>query len=395
MSNNASSMEVVEKIINEFSPIISSTHPLNPEETILPEFEADICEPLCQMAVDTLAQKGSLIKLSLPIVVVGDVHGSIFDLLRVFQVFGMPPKTKYLFLGDYVDRGSHSIEVICLLLALLSKYPEQISLLRGNHEFAHINRVYGFYNDIMNNYNNEDIWLYFQSVFSYLPLAAIINNAIFCIHGGLSPSLVKPSDISDIELPIISYEGNTLISDLVWSDPHDESSGFTGNQRGSGVLFGPDAVSSFLVNNHLKIIVRAHQCVADGFQSFASNYGITVFSSSNYCNIIQNKCGAICFKPGGDVELYALDNSTVQNVAPKYIYTYNSRAVGMRRKFIFGQQQDLPPLIHSESAQQIVKQRTPIRSSVQENKNIGISIPRPPPRSPMNSLKLPSFNNFS
>jgi serine/threonine-protein phosphatase PP1 catalytic subunit len=141
---------------------------------------------LCRTSMDIFMEQPILLELEAPIKIVGDIHGQFADLLRLFQYFGFPPDANYLFLGDYVDRGANSLETICLLLAYKIKYPENFFLLRGNHECASINRIYGFYDECKRRYNVK-LWRTFIDCFNCLPLAAVVDERIFCIHGGLSP----------------------------------------------------------------------------------------------------------------------------------------------------------------------------------------------------------------
>lgn len=136
----------------------------------------------------------------------GDIHGQYYDLLRLFEYGGFPPEANYLFLGDYVDRGKQSLETICLLLAYKIKYPENFFILRGNHECASINRIYGFYDECKRRYNIK-LWKTFTDCFNCLPIAAIIDEKIFTMHGGLSPDLnsmeqirrvMRPTDVSHL-----------------------------------------------------------------------------------------------------------------------------------------------------------------------------------------------------
>ena len=122
------------------------------------------------------------------------------DLLRLFEHCGFPPDANYLFLGDYVDRGKNGLETICLLLAYKIKYPENFFLLRGNHECASINRIYGFYDECKRRYNIK-MWKKFQDAFNVLPFAAVVDEKIFCIHAGLSPDLNSPEQIKRIMRP--------------------------------------------------------------------------------------------------------------------------------------------------------------------------------------------------
>ncbi|KAA6402732.1 MAG: putative Serine/threonine-protein phosphatase PP1-2 [Streblomastix strix] len=178
--------------------------------------EADIKALVCQ-ARKIFMQQDVILELNAPIKICGDIHGQFQDLLRLFDFCGHPPVHNYLFLGDYVDRGPQSIEVICLLLAYKIKYPENFFLLRGNHEAACVNRLYGFYDECKRRYSVK-LWKLFSDCFNCLPLCAIVSDCIFCVHGGLSPELhsleqirriVRPTDIPDIG----------LLCDLVWADP--------------------------------------------------------------------------------------------------------------------------------------------------------------------------------
>lgn len=143
---------------------------------------------LCLKSREIFLQQPILLELEAPLKICGDIHGQYTDLLRLFEYGGFPPEANYLFLGDYVDRGKQSLETICLLLAYKIKYPENFFLLRGNHECASINRIYGFYDECKRRYNIK-LWKTFTDCFNCLPIAAIIDEKIFCCHGGLSPDL--------------------------------------------------------------------------------------------------------------------------------------------------------------------------------------------------------------
>lgn len=245
---------------------------------------------LCFRAKDILMGQPMLLELEAPLKIAGDIHGQYGDLLRLFDTCGYPPESNYLFLGDYVDRGSQSLEVICLLLALKVKYPENFFLLRGNHECASINRLYGFYDECKKRYNIK-LWKVFTEVFNCLPVAAIIDDKIFCMHGGLSPELTKLDQIQRIMRPI-EVPDTGLLCDLLWSDPSTDIKGWTEGDRGVSYTFGADVLSTFLQKQDLDLICRAHQVVEDGYEFFGNKQLVTIFSAPNYCGDFDNN-GAV------------------------------------------------------------------------------------------------------
>ena len=133
-----------------------------------------------------------LLEIRGPINICGDTHGQFYDLLRLFEMGKFPPQSNYLFLGDYVDRAHQSIETICLLFCYKIKYPENFFLLRGNHECASINRIYGFYDECKRRYNIK-LWRLFGDVFNCLPVAALVEDNILCMHGGKYCNVVQMS----------------------------------------------------------------------------------------------------------------------------------------------------------------------------------------------------------
>jgi len=227
-----------------------------------------------------------LLELEAPLKICGDIHGQYYDLLRLFDYGGFPPEANYLFLGDYVDRGKQSLETICLMLAFKIKYPENFFLLRGNHECSSINRLYGFYDECKRRYNFK-VWKMFGDCFNCLPVAAIIDDKIICMHGGLSPDLTNLEQITRIMRPTeVPDEG--LLCDLLWSDPDKDIKGWAENERGVSYVYGQEIITSFLKKHELDLICRAHQVVEDGYEFFAKRQLVTVFSAPNYCGEFDN-----------------------------------------------------------------------------------------------------------
>ena len=228
----------------------------------------------------------TFLELESPISVCGDTHGQYPDLLKLFEAGGFPPEANYLFLGDYVDRGKYSLETICLLLAYKIKYDENFFLLRGNHECASINRIYGFYDECKKRYNLK-IWKAFIDVFNCLPIAASIDDKILLMHGGLSPELKNVEQLKKIMRPTdVPEEG--LLCDLLWSDPDINCDGWGPNDRGVSVVFNQNVLKKFLEKNDLDLICRAHQVVEEGYEFFGDRELVTVFSAPNYCGEFDN-----------------------------------------------------------------------------------------------------------
>ncbi|KAL9880239.1 serine/threonine-protein phosphatase beta isoform isoform X2 [Glossina fuscipes] len=244
---------------------------------------------LCLKSREIFLQQPILLELEAPLIICGDIHGQYTDLLRLFEYGGFPPAANYLFLGDYVDRGKQSLETICLLLAYKIKYPENFFLLRGNHECASINRIYGFYDECKRRYNVK-LWKTFTDCFNCLPVAAIIDEKIFCCHGGLSPDLQGMEQIRRLMRPT-DVPDTGLLCDLLWSDPDKDVQGWGENDRGVSFTFGADVVSKFLHKHEMDLICRAHQVVEDGYEFFARRQLVTLFSAPNYCGEFDNAGG--------------------------------------------------------------------------------------------------------
>ena len=244
---------------------------------------------LIDKSLPIIKEQKMLVELEAPLHVCGDIHGQYYDLLRIFEHCGYPGDYNYLFLGDYVDRGKQSLETVCLLLCYKIKFPEKVTLLRGNHESSVTNRIYGFYDECKRRYNVR-IWRSFTDLFNWLPVAAIIDEKILCMHGGLSPELKNLQNITDISRPT-DIPDTGLLCDLLWSDPDKDCVEYDENDRGVSVIFGEKIVQDFNKKNDLDLIIRAHQVVDDGYEFFASRQLITIFSAPNYCGEFDNSAG--------------------------------------------------------------------------------------------------------
>lgn len=260
---------------------------------------------LTQRVIAVLAGESTCVAIPAPCKVFGDIHGQLADLLQFFATYGSPNHytgdielASYVFLGDLVDRGPNSLEVAVLLLSLKVRYPEQVFIIRGNHESAEVNANYGFQAECLARLGADAgmrVWNAINEAFSWLPIAGVIADEIFCCHGGLGSHVTSVAEIREIRRPLVESQltGRTalVVRDLLWSDPttSDAVLGVHANVRGPDVTaFGPDRVATFCSENALSLIVRAHECVQDGFELFCSGRLVTVFSARNYTGSYDN-----------------------------------------------------------------------------------------------------------
>jgi len=241
----------------------------------------DEVKDLCCKVRELLIDESNVQHVDAPVTVCGDIHGQFYDLKELFYVGGNPPETNYLFMGDYVDRGFYSLETFLLLLALKVRYQNRMTLLRGNHESRQTTQAYGFYDECLRKYGNPNVWKLCTDVFDCLTLSAVVDNKLFCVHGGLSPAITSLDQLKALERrQEIPHTGP--ISDLLWSDP-EEIEGYTISPRGAGYIFGPDVVGQFNHLNNLELIARSHQLVMEGFKMMFEGQLVTVWSAPNYC----------------------------------------------------------------------------------------------------------------
>ena len=250
---------------------------------------------LFEKLMEVLFAENTVLELQSPITICGDIHGQLFDLLQLFETACSDGATmsdqKFLFMGDYVDRGRYSVTTFAYLAALKLKYPGHFYLLRGNHECRLVNQMYGFYAECQHYYGHAGIWAMCNEVFDLLPMAALIDNRVFSVHGGLAPQMPMIENISLVprqrELP-----DKDPVSDLVWSDPEDVSS-WQKNTRGAGWLFGARETKEFCRANNLDFMTRSHQLVEEGYKWWFDEKLITVWSAPNYMYRNKNKASVL------------------------------------------------------------------------------------------------------
>ncbi|CAI8501663.1 unnamed protein product [Hanseniaspora opuntiae] len=276
----------------------SNANDNTPQKTdILKYFTPDIIYQICEDCIDILINESNIVDIEAPVTVCGDIHGQLHDLLNILNItyqdysiktlFEQVNNTKYLFLGDFVDRGFYSFETILLLILLKLKYPDRIYLIRGNHESSNITKIYGFYDEIINKFGTSTPYLNITNLFNHLPISATINTSnkdpYFAMHGGISPDLLTLNDFDAIDRNQEPPHKGPMC-DLLWSDPEDNiNSDYKVSPRGAGYLFSKRPLKEFNYTNGLSMVLRAHQLVMEGFKMMFDDELCTVWSAANYC----------------------------------------------------------------------------------------------------------------
>lgn len=243
---------------------------------------------LCLRVSQKFNKEPQIIPLSGDFIIVGDVHGDIHSLLRIFNRFNYPPKSSYIFLGDYIDRGKYSCEVILFLYSLKILFPMNIFMIRGNHECDSMASVNGFKKECLKKYS-KSIYEAIIKSFDFLSIAIILNYKIFCVHGGISPIITKIEAINhdpSMKKPL-REPFPELINDLLWSDPSNTINNYSESPRTIGKLYGFDAAKEFLDEkcDHLVLLIRSHEMAQYGYDYPFDDKGkvLTIFSSIDYC----------------------------------------------------------------------------------------------------------------
>ncbi|EGX51525.1 hypothetical protein AOL_s00054g224 [Orbilia oligospora ATCC 24927] len=262
---------------------------------------------IIQRGTEILRKEPNLLEMDAPITVCGDVHGQYYDLMKLFEVGGNPEETRYLFLGDYVDRGYFSIECVLYLWALKIHYPDTLWLLRGNHECRHLTDYFTFKLECKHKYT-ERVYDACTESFCSLPLAAVMNKQFLCIHGGLSPELHTLDDIRAIDR-FREPPTQGLMCDILWSDPLEEfgqektNDFFTHNHvRGCSYFFSYPAACNFLEKNNLLSVIRAHEAQDAGYRMYRKTKTtgfpsvMTIFSAPNYLDVYNNKAAVLKYE---------------------------------------------------------------------------------------------------
>ena len=277
----------------------------------------DTLNQIVDLVIPLFLSAPNVIFVSSPCLVVGDLHGQFFDFLLLLQkvdFFARP--RNIVFLGDIVDRGYYSTECLMLVLLLKLRFPDKVTLLRGNHESKQITQVYGFYDELKNRFGNlagcgPTFWRRCVALFDVLPIAAIVDGEIFCAHGGIPrecPSLLELS--TTLRFGEVPFSGP--ICDLLWSDPKDNKSDalWEPNVRGAGISFSETLLKSFLHKNGLNKMFRSHQLVMEGLRKQFDSSLVTVWSAPNYCY----RCGNLASVAEIDAERQ--EHFTVFGAAP-------------------------------------------------------------------------------
>uniref|UniRef100_A0A673KX39 Serine/threonine-protein phosphatase n=1 Tax=Sinocyclocheilus rhinocerous TaxID=307959 RepID=A0A673KX39_9TELE len=255
------------------------------------------------------------------ITICGDLHGHLEDLLLIFYKNGFPSaETPYVFNGDFVDRGKESIEILLVLFAFLLLYPHDVHLNRGNHEDHIVNLRYGFTKEVLGKYqvHGKMILKLLQKIFSWLPLATVIDQKVLILHGGISDKTdlnviakldrhrVRYSSVLSLSIKTscalksssaVCLTHTLQIVDVLWSDPMSQNGCVPNEVRGGGCYWGPDVTHKVLDTHKLQLLIRSHECKQEGYEFCHNGRVLTIFSASNYYDVGSNRGAYIRLGP--------------------------------------------------------------------------------------------------
>lgn len=268
---------------------------------------------VCSTSTKIFLDEPTVIDINSPAIVVGDVHGQIEAVFHIFDKFGSPKKNRYVFLGDYVDRGPKSLYTLIFLLAIKIKHGKDFHMIRGNHEDVNVSKQYQFRDEVINTYHSPDLMNDFDSVFTSIPLGVLINNTILCIHGGLGPAVRTVDTLREIKRPFILTDQDPMY-DIVWADPQKNIEDWGNGRRATSCSFGVTPLLEFFERSNITGMIRGHECVKEGYlYSLGEDVNfVTLFSAPNYGNT-QNKAAVLLIDEDGKYNFQTFGPSLTEN----------------------------------------------------------------------------------
>jgi serine/threonine-protein phosphatase 2A catalytic subunit len=259
---------------------------------------------LCQKVSKLLTQEPNVLQIESPVTICGNIQGSLEDLQEIFKLSGPPPASNYLFLGNYINKGKFSVEVLCILFIYKILFPSKLTLLRGCHECAGAGQTYGFFQEILKKFGDFLVFEGFLKVFNCFPFAAVVGGQVFCVHSGISFSVETIEELMAVErFSDVKTDGPLM--HLLWNFPFS-GLGWSVSPKSYDFGFGTDVTSKFLEKNDLKMIVRSHQLVMEGFSQEQGGNIVTIFSASNF-QLHKNLAAVLRFDENMKMEFLVYD----------------------------------------------------------------------------------------